>query len=58
MGLEKIAKKLAKGSDIDIEEELKLLRQRQKRIELNDYFTAFTMEKIRQDEKKNNKIDN
>jgi len=51
---------------VDVKQRLELLRQRQRDIELGDYFTAFVMDKIRQDEsnaygkheweKKNNKL--
>lgn len=44
-------KMLANGST-DVEQKLKLLRQRQKDIELGDYFTAFTMDRIRREKNK------
>ena len=50
MSLKKLAKYLAKENGIDIDEALKLLKQRNKNIEVNGYFTAMVMDYIRQDE--------
>jgi len=50
MSLKKLAKYLAKEKGIDIDEALKLLKQRNKNIEVNGYFTAMVMDYIRQDE--------
>lgn len=50
MSLRKLAKKLVKGNDVDLEKEFELLKRRQKDIEINGYFTAMIMDKIRQDE--------
>ena len=48
--LKKLAKYLAKKNGIDIDEALKLLKQRNKNIEVNGYFTTMVMDRIRQDE--------
>jgi len=48
--LKKLAKYLSKEKEIDIDEALKLLKQRNKNIEVNGYFTAMVMDRIRQDE--------
>ena len=50
MNLKKLAKYLSKANGIDIDEALKLLKQRNKNIEVNGYFTAMVMDRIRQDE--------
>ena len=50
MSLKKLAKYLSKEKEIDIDEALKLLKQRNKNIEINGYFTAIVMDRIRQDE--------
>ena len=50
MNLKKLAKHLSKEKEIDIDEALKLLKQRNKNIEVNGYFTAMVMDRIRQDE--------
>ena len=44
--LKKLAKYLSKEKGIDIDEALKLLKQRNKNIEVNGYFTAMVMDKI------------
>ena len=54
MTLKLLAKGLAKMNGLTVEQQLKLLRQRQKDIVCSDYFTAFVMDKIRQE--KNNKL--
>ena len=50
MNLKKLAKHLSKEKEINIDEALKLLKQRNKNIEINGYFTAMVMDRIRQDE--------
>ena len=50
MSLKKLAKYLSKEKEIDIDEALKLLKQRNKNIEINGYFTTMVMARIRQDE--------
>jgi len=50
MNLKKLAKYLSKAKGIDIDEALKLLKQRNKNIEVSGYFTAMVMDRIRQDE--------
>ena len=50
MSLKKLAKHLSKEKEINIDEALKLLKQRNKNIEVNGYFTAMVMDRIRQDE--------
>ena len=44
--LKKLAKHLARANGIDIDEALKLLKQRNKNTEVNGYFTAMVMYKI------------
>lgn len=50
MSRNQLAKRLSKVNGIDLDQQLELLKQRDKNIELDDYFTAFVMDKIRQDE--------
>jgi len=50
MSLKKLAKHLSKEKEIDIDKALKLLKQQNKNIEVNGYFTAMVMDYIRQDE--------
>jgi len=50
MSLKLLAKGLAKTNGLNVEQALDLVKQRQKDIALSDYFTAFVMDKIRQDE--------
>jgi len=54
MTLKPLVKGLAKMNGLDVEQQLELLKQRQEDIELNGFFTAFVMDKIRQE--KNNKL--
>jgi len=50
MTLKQLAKGLAKVNGLNVEQALDLVKQRQKDIVCSDYFTAFVMDKIRQDE--------
>ena len=50
MSLKLLAKGLAKTNGLNVEQALDLVKQRQKDIVCSDYFTAFVMDKIRQDE--------
>jgi len=50
MTLKPLVKGLAKMNGLNVEQQLELLKQRQEDIELNGFFTAFVMDKIRQDE--------
>ena len=50
MTLKPLVKGLAKMKGLDVEQQLELLKQRQEDIKLNGFFTAFVMDKIRQDE--------
>ena len=54
MTLKPLVKGLAKMNGLNVEQQLELLKQRQEDIELNGFFTAFVMDKIRQ--KKNKKL--
>jgi len=50
MTLKPLVKGLAKMNGLNVEQQLELLKQRQEDIKLNGFFTAFVMDKIRQDE--------
>ena len=50
MSLTLLAKGLSKTNGLNVRQELNLLKQRQEDIKLNGFFTAFVMDKIRQDE--------
>ena len=50
MTLKPLVKGLAKMNGLNVEQQFELLKQRQEDIELNGFFTAFVMDKIRQDE--------
>jgi len=50
MSLKLLANGLAKTNGLTVEQALDLVKQRQKDIACSDYFTAFVMDKIRQDE--------
>jgi len=52
MTLKLLAKGLAKMNGLNVEQQLELLKQRQEDIKLNGYFTAFVMDKIRQEKNK------
>ena len=52
MSLKLLAKGLAKVNGLNVEQALDLVKQRQKDIVCNDYFTAFVMDKIRQEKNK------
>jgi len=52
MTLKLLAKGLAKMNGLNVEQQLELLKQRQEDIKLNGYFTAFVMDRIRQEENK------
>ena len=54
MTLKPLVKGLAKMNGLNVEQQLELLKQRQEDIKLNGYFTAFVMDRIRQE--KNNKL--
>jgi len=50
MTLKPLVKGLAIMNGLNVEQQLELLKQRQEDIKLNGFFTAFVMDKIRQDE--------
>ena len=52
MTLKPLVKGLAKMNGLNVEQQLKLLRQRQEDIKLNGFFTAFVMDRIRQEKNK------
>jgi len=52
MTLKPLVKGLAKMNGLNVEQQLELLKQRQEDIKLNGYFTAFVMDKIRQEKNK------
>jgi len=52
MTLKPLAKGLAKTNGLNVEQTLNLVKQRQEDIKLNGFFTAFVMDKIRQDKNK------
>jgi len=52
MTLKPLVKGLAKMNGLNVEQQLELLKQRQEDIKLNGFFTAFVMDKIRQDKNK------
>ena len=52
MTLKPLVKGLAKMNGLDVEQQLKLLKQRQEDIKLNGFFTAFVMDRIRQEKNK------
>ena len=52
MTLKPLVKGLAKMNGLDVEQQLELLKQRQEDIKLNGFFTAFVMDKIRQEKNK------
>jgi len=52
MTLKPLVKGLAKMNGLNVEQQLELLKQRQEDIKLNGYFTAFVMDRIRQEKNK------
>jgi len=52
MTLKPLVKGLAKMNGLNVEQQLELLKQRQEDIKLNGFFTAFVMDKIRQEKNK------
>ena len=52
MTLKPLVKGLAKMNGLNVEQQLELLKQRQEDIRLNGFFTAFVMDKIRQEKNK------
>ena len=52
MTLKPLVKGLAKMNGLDVEQQLKFLKQRQEDIKLNGFFTAFVMDRIRQEKNK------
>jgi len=52
MTLKPLVKGLAIMNGLNVEQQLELLKQRQEDIKLNGFFTAFVMDKIRQEKNK------
>ena len=52
MTLKPLVKGLARMNGLNVEQQLELLKQRQEDIKLNGFFTAFVMDRIRQEKNK------
>jgi len=52
MTLKPLVKGMARMNGLNVEQQLELLKQRQEDIKLNGFFTAFVMDRIRQEKNK------